>query len=134
VATTRDIVRGAYLRTGLIRANGQPPAADADIALIALNDMMFSWVNDGVDVEHTELALADTFPLEAKYHGGVKAMLAVRLAEENGDEIGPKLAQDAADGWAALQAAYVTAPEAGFDGGMNWSHRGGTPDYDGINE
>jgi hypothetical protein len=130
VATTADIVRGAYLRLGLIRANGQPTAAEADVGLIALNDMMFSWANDGVDIGHTALALSDTFSLDDKFHGGVKAMLAIRLAEENGDDLKPKLVDDAGQGWMALQAAYIEAPEAGFDGGMNWRHRGSDPAED----
>jgi hypothetical protein len=134
VATTADIVRGAYLRLGLIRANGEPTAAEAAVGLLALNDMMFAWANEGVDISHTELALATTFPLDAKFHGGVKAMLAVRLAEENGDDIKPKLAEDAAQGWLALQAAYISAPDASFDSGMNWRHRGDGSDYDGVNE
>lgn len=131
MATTfADIVRGAYRRTALIRDNAQPSAAEAQNGLDACNDMMHAWVNDGVDIGHTSKVLSDTFSLADRHVQGVKALLAVRMAEEHGDEIGPVLARDAETGWAALQAEYFGDVTAGFDGGMHSIHMGSEAEND----
>lgn len=132
MATFRDIVRGAYRRTALIRDNGEPSAAEAQNAMDALNDMMFGWKLDGVtlDPAHTIKALGDTFTLADEHIAGVKAMLAVRMAEEHGDDIPPKLLQDAESGWMALQAAYFGDKKASFDPGMLPRWNVSTPEED----
>jgi len=84
-------------------------------ALTALNDMIFSWEGDGVDVDHTAYTLSSNFALGDKYVAGVKAMLAVRMASEFGIQITPQVAASAQRCWEALQAEYITAPDASFD-------------------
>lgn len=107
MTTMQDIVRGAAKRIGVIRGAEDMDSSDAGDFLEALNGMMAMWPAQGVDVLWSSaLALTDTFPLEAKHEEGVKAMLAVRYAEQFGKAVGPILARDERAGWNALFADY----------------------------
>lgn len=84
MATARDIVSGA-LRRLTLRGSGEPiPANEAQDTLAALNDMMHAWKGQSLTYEHTTMELSTTFPLEDDLHQGVKAMLAIRIADEFG--------------------------------------------------
>lgn len=89
-------------------------------ALTALNDMMFGWVADGVDVSHSAYALDGTFALNSEYEAGTKAMLAMRISSEFGMPISPPVIMSAANGWERLQSAYIAAPEATFDDALRY--------------
>lgn len=107
MATTGlDIVTGALKRLRVIASNETPSAEDAKDGLAALNDMMFALKVDNVNTHWTELTLAGEFPLDPEHVQGVKAMLAVRVAEDFGKPVGPKLAEDAENGEQLLRADY----------------------------
>lgn len=117
--TMLQIVTGGYRRLGLLRKNEVLDADEAAIGLAALNGMMHNWRNFSVDVEHTDKTLAQLFPLDAKYDEGVMAMLAVRLADENGDEVKPQTAASAEECWKSLLAEYGDFDtEAEFDSAL----------------
>lgn len=61
MTTVRDICERALKRIAIVDPGESISAADAADALSALNDMMFGWAFDGVPIEHTALALTDTF-------------------------------------------------------------------------
>lgn len=61
MSTARDICRRALTRARVIAAGEEPSAEDASDALALLNDMMFGWSAQGVDIGHAALVLADTF-------------------------------------------------------------------------
>lgn len=115
--TMLAIVTGGYRRLGLLRNNETLEAEEAAIGLSALNGMMHNWRNYSVDIEHTSLDLADTFPLDEKYDDGVSAMLAVRVAGENGDEVPAQTARSASECWTSLLAEYgeFSSVTASFD-------------------
>lgn len=50
----------------------------------------------------------------------VMALLTLRISDEFGMAINPSLAEQADDGWRAVQAAFVRAPLADFDGGLKY--------------
>lgn len=115
-ATMRDIVKGGMKRLGLLTLDKEPSGAEAAEYLTRLNGMMHNWRNMGVDITHTTLTLNGTFPLDEKYEEGVKAMLAVSIADENGKDLRPKTVDDAAECWKDLLAQYLDiAEEAEFD-------------------
>lgn len=107
MATATEISTRALRRIGAIDALQSPSAADVAAATEALNAMIASWEAEGLS--------GDVLPLDSRYEQGVVAMLAVRISEEYGKTPGPVLARDAANGWSALQAAYIATPEASFD-------------------
>lgn len=111
-ATVLDVITNALRTLTVVGAEATPSAADAADALASLNDMFFGWAAAGVDVSPTVLTLADTFPLAAAFQGGVTALLAVRLAESYGMSAPQIATASSQNGWAALQAAYVTVPQA----------------------
>jgi hypothetical protein len=64
----------------------------------------------------TTIALTLTsIPLLERFEDGVICMLAVRLAPSVGVPASQDLRDMANEGWAALQAAYIQAPQADFD-------------------
>lgn len=89
-------------------------------ALTALNDMMFGWAADGVDISHSAYLIGSTFALDSEYEAGTKAMLAVRMSSEFGMPISQQVMASAANGWERLQAAYIEAPEASFDEALTY--------------
>jgi hypothetical protein len=57
-------------------------------------------------------------PLLERFEDGVISMLAVRLSPSVGVPASQELREQASEGWAALQAAYIQAPQANFDEGL----------------
>jgi hypothetical protein len=83
--TTANEICGRALR--LIGASpiGQAPAAaDAALALDALNDMLHAFKSRGADLSHVTLAAADTFALGDQYVAPVVDLLADRIAPDFG--------------------------------------------------
>lgn len=190
MATVLDIVAGAMRDIGRLQANEDPPSEDSAAVLEQLNQMMFEWAGDGVDVLHSAFVLADTFvffvpPADAdsdtisaisyqggwdanansptiasatgtegyvykvttagsttldnvtswllndfavyngtewlrgirsqRFDGGVRAMLAQRVAPEFGTGVPDHIIMRAANAWTAIQAAFIKPPQAGFD-------------------
>jgi hypothetical protein len=64
--------------------------------------------------------LNDAFPLLAQFVEGAKAMLAVELASASGIEPQPSTQKRADEGYKALLAYYVAAPQASQDIGLTW--------------
>ena len=106
MSTILDIVNGALKRIRVIASDETANNVDAADALSALNDMMTAFDMEGADTQWTARALTDNFPLNARHEGGVKALLAVRLAEDFGKPIGAVLARDADQGKSSLQNDY----------------------------
>lgn len=104
---TSDIVHAALRKIGVLGVGDAASADDARDTLFALNVMMHGWKARGVDVAHSDLALADDFPLPPQFHEGAVYLLASRIAP---DYERPQ-AFDADDWFRTLQAAYATMPE-----------------------
>ena len=74
----------------------------------ALDLMLSGWAARGVNVDAA-------IPLPAKHERGIVALLAMNLSDDYRQTPGPSVQRDAEDGWRALEAAYITAPDATFD-------------------
>lgn len=108
----------------VLAAGEEMDQTDAAEALEVLNDMMHSWASEGMDYTHTSLALGDTFPLASSLHQGVKAMLAVRLADDYmGGQLTPGIARDASNGMKQLLNTYITLVDSEFDPVFNNMNR-----------
>lgn len=108
MATAQDIVTRALQKCRVTPIGEAPQASDASHGLDALNQMMHAWKLRGVDITHSDLGLADTFPLADAYQEGTVYMLAGRLST---DYQAPR-DFDADDWFRAIQAAYMTISEA----------------------
>lgn len=104
MATTQDIVTRALQKCRITPVGEAPEASDAGHGLDAMNQMLHAWKLRGVDITHSDLGLADTFPLADEYQEGTVYMLAERLST---DYQKPR-DFDADDWFRAIQAAYTT--------------------------
>lgn len=104
MATVRDIVERAHKKMGVIGKGESMPADYLSDGVDALNEMLHGWKSMGVDVSHSDLSEADTFPLADEYKEGTIYMLAARLSPEY--SLPPMFNPD--DWFRALQAGYTT--------------------------
>jgi hypothetical protein len=108
MSSSAQIVTRALKRLGVIDPSESPSASEAADGLATLNAMLASWAAHGVNV-------SPDVPLPAKHEKGVTALLAVDLSAEYPGSLTPRVEADAAEGWQALQAEYISAPLATFD-------------------
>lgn len=118
--TVLDLIQRAHERLNEVGFGQSLTAEQAQLGLNAYNEMTAEWALSGVDTQATETTLATAFPLDMPFFPGVAALLATRLAEDYGHDLVamPRLVRDAKNGWTALQAAYIAAPNADFEYGL----------------
>ena len=150
MTTARDIIAGAYRRLGLIPLGADLDPDRSVAGLAAYNDMLNAWAADGIfpggpnpptqemdgiyfedgflngDITNSSGAYPPYGPSDtatpplAQFVEGAKAILAVELASASGIEALPSTQKRAQKAYAALQAYYVIAPQAGHDTGLTW--------------
>jgi hypothetical protein len=108
MASAQDIIARALTRLSILRIGNTPSAAQSAHALQSLNSMIDSWAASGVVINQN-------IPLPAEHEPAFTDLLAIRLAPDYGVQPSPFLVAEAKNGWNALQAAYVFAPQANFD-------------------
>lgn len=109
-----EIVARSLRKIGVAAQGEAITAHDSADAIEALNAMMHGWKLAGVDLEHTDLALTDDFPLGAEFEEGTVYNLAARLSVDY--EL--PAAFDADDWFRKFQAAYATAQLLTVDGAL----------------
>lgn len=129
MATIQDICTGALRKLGVVSANETPSTNDAGFCLSELNDMMAEMPAHQIYLNWTALGLSDTFPLDSKHEGGVKAMLAVRVSPGFGGDalLSAVLVRQANDGYSRLFGDYHRPDELAVDDGLQdmpgiWNH------------
>ncbi len=82
MATTLDIINGAFRKLA-IKADDEALTAD-QIAegLFALNNMMHSWPLYGVEYTHADIGVDDAFPMAAKFNEVVIYLLARKISPD----------------------------------------------------
>ena len=104
MATVQSIIIAALRKLAVASEDETPSDAMLANGLEAYNNMLSAWVLSGVDLEHTDQALTDTFPIGDEFREGTIYSLAGRLSP---DYVVP--AQFDADDWfRKIQAAYMT--------------------------
>lgn len=106
--TARDIVTRAMRMLGVVIIGNAISEVEATNGLTALNAMMHGWKGQGVDIGHIDLTLNDNIDLADQFVNGCTALLAVEISSEFTVPIPQAVALAAANGWAALQAEYIT--------------------------
>lgn len=104
MATALDSITRAFRMARIVASEEQPTDAEAADALITLNDMLHGWAKEGVDLGHITMALTDTHKTHDSWLRGIRANLAVDLAEEYGLPVPPRIARIAESTFAAFQA------------------------------
>jgi hypothetical protein len=108
MTTYRDIVNQALRELGVLHGAEVAGAEEGESGLTALNQMLNSWVFDGIDLEHiTATNLTDTLPYPDDHHSAFAYNLALRLSPQYGVEPSRMLMSLAIDGYRQLQNRYL---------------------------
>lgn len=109
MTTAHDVVGRALRLIGVVDPTETPEAQQMQNGVDALNQMMHGWRLQGVDVQHTNLVLADDLIVPPELIGGVTALLAINLAAEYpGTAVPASTVSMAQAGWDGIQAAYIS--------------------------
>lgn len=108
MATAREIVQWACEDVKAYATGETVDAADAAYCLQKLNDMLFEWSIDGIDIAHTTLALGDTLDVPNSHIGAIRSNLAIRIDEKFGGVLTPNDHNLAENGRKALVAYHFT--------------------------
>lgn len=119
MATARDVVQRALRIIGVVAIDEPATAEMSANTLEALNAMLKGWEAHGVDVNHdTDYTLSSTFEtatLTSKYEDAVTYCLTKKIAPEFGVSLSAEAARDAMNGWAIIQANFLTSKDLTFD-------------------
>lgn len=80
---------------GVLGVGEAASSEDMNAAVDTLNDMLFAWALDGMDLGHSEVTSADTLYIDAAFIRAVRYSLAIELALEHGTQLMPGVAQGA---------------------------------------
>lgn len=108
MSSYRDLVTSSLRSIGVLHSGETPSAEESTDSLDALNEMLNSWLYDGINLEHiTSTDLNDTFPYPDDHYGPIRWNLCVRLAPEFGITVTPEIAALAQQGFNQLQRRYA---------------------------
>lgn len=110
MATATEISTRALKRIGVIDSSSTPAAADIADATVELNAMIASWEAEGLT--------GDILPIDARFENSVVDMLALRMCPYFGITPDARIERNSDKGWAQLQAAFISTPDAEFDPGL----------------
>lgn len=137
---TDDIVRDA-LESLIVQAAEAPIVGnEASAAIRALNDMMYMWELQGIDIGYTQVSdMADPITVPMGAIMGIKANLALNLAPKYNVDPPPILLKNASDGFQAIvklstQIAPMEYPSTLPTGSGNYDNGAGDfyPDMEGT--
>jgi hypothetical protein len=98
--TYADFIRDALGMLGILGETETASAEQADHGLRVLNNLVFDWQGDGVDIPWAAATSATaTMTLHERDQQAVLANLALRLAPSYGVALSPALVDTAQSGW-----------------------------------
>lgn len=115
--TAVQVVTDAFHKMGLISEDESLTAEQTSRGLGTLNDMMAGFEAEGVQYQHTDLALTDPVNLPDHLIWSLQWVLAEALSDEYGKEWTPRQMIRADRARAALQAYFYEVPQAKLDEG-----------------
>jgi hypothetical protein len=119
MATAQQLINRTLRLLG-VKAEGQTATPEQSVgALDAMNDMLFAWRDQGVDLGHTALALGDTIPYQDDHLAAIRYSLAVELAPEYGRPVQGEIAANQMKYFRALQALYCNPPFMATEAALN---------------
>lgn len=115
MATALDVITRALKRLRVISSGEVPTAEESADCLEALNDMLFEWRIDGIDLAHVALVLTDTIDVPDDHVQALVLNLALRAGGMFGAQLAPADTALALSGEAALRAYHFTIADLSSD-------------------
>lgn len=111
--TNSDLILAALQPLGIVREGARAPSsAQGEHGLIALNNMMFEWFAQGIDLEYSlQTDLTDDSPINEANRQTVIANLCVRVADTYGKPVPQFTAALAGSGYDRLSRDAVLAAQ-----------------------
>lgn len=90
-----EICARALHLAGTLGVGEEASSEDMNAAVDTLNDMLFAWALDGLDLGHSEVTAADTLYVDSAYIRAIRYSLAIELSIEHGTQLMPGVSQGA---------------------------------------
>lgn len=113
--TAEEVVNRGLRKLGAIAVQETADSTELARGLEALNDMMFGWLQRGVDVEHVALTASDPVQLDNEWNSTLAALSAEYFAPIFELELSDANKREAMEAWNALYAAFGAPTEVAFD-------------------
>jgi hypothetical protein len=107
MTTARDLITMSLRSIGVLHSGETPSAEEANDGLVTLNQMLNSWLYEGIDLEFIPLTLNDTVPYPDDHIGPFRWNLALRLSPDYGIAVTPAVAAMAKEGYDQLRREYL---------------------------
>ena len=107
MATSTDVIRGALRLIGVLAIGQTPTAAEMSQALDALNDMLATWPDQGVDIDPSPVGLGEDLGYPSNHIAPIRYSLALELATEYEKPVSQVLAMKQNRYFRGLQAYYA---------------------------
>jgi hypothetical protein len=126
MTTARDLITMSLRTLGVLHSGETPSAEEGSDGLDTLNQLMNSWLYEGIDLEWTTLtSLNDTIDYPDDHIGPFRYNLAVALSPDYGIQVTPAIAALARNGYDQLRREYLDNRELSVDNGLlerhNWA-------------
>lgn len=115
MATASQIINRALKRLRVLGVGQSPTANETADCLEALNDMLFAWNANGIDLAHIALASSDALDVPDDHVEAIALNLARRIGGLFGASLSPQDEALAAEGEAMLRAYHFTLADLGSD-------------------
>lgn len=108
MATASQVINRALKRLRVIGVGQSPTASETADCLEALNDMLFAWRADGIDLAHTTLLSTDALDVPDDHIEPIALNLARRIGGMFGASLSPDDAQLAQSGENMVRAYHFS--------------------------
>jgi len=122
VATASQVINRALKRLKVIGVGASPTANETTDCLEALNDMLFAWRIDGIDLAHTTLLSSDAIDVDDDHIEAIALNLAKRVGGMFGRELSKEDQRLALEGEMALRAYHFTIADLEDDNPLSRSN------------
>lgn len=112
MTTARTLIKGALRLIRVVDSTEEPEAEEMADALLAMNQMIHGWENEGIYTDYEDVKLTDDMPFPNRDLKHIRYLLAAELAAEWGRQMSPEVAVQAREGKETLQAHYGIQPES----------------------
>lgn len=119
MTTARDLITMSLRSIGVLHSGETPSAEEANDGLATLNQMLNSWLYEGIDLEFTSLGLNDTVPYPEDHIGPFRWNLALRMSPDYGISVTPAVAAMAKEGYDQLRRQYLDNRELKVDSALS---------------
>ncbi len=118
--TARDLITMSLRSLGVLHSGETPSAEEANDGLDTLNQMLNSWIYEGIDLEYTTISSLNTeLPYPDDHIGPFRWNLALRMAPDYGIGVTPAIAAMAKEGYDQMRRQYMDNRELKVDSALS---------------